>query len=167
MKKTSLSEIDNLNLADVQSFWLSLAGNETRKKDIHLLIKEYQLDPDFITAVKISIDAARLGFFDCWEESIIDNILEEYVDESTKPFLKVFKEYVQFHIALENQGKRKINHFTTFIRAHCEALGWGSDWHLMPSLENESVYDVGTKSISRFEGGWQKPRFRKIKNTPE
>jgi hypothetical protein len=150
----SISEKARLSPEQIE--WLLRPVNKDEIQVINDVWEEdHDWSPDLANlSLHIAIDAWRLGFFEEWNEAILDSILFKKLAEEDWKYAEVLKQHLQLQMLLtkeENEGKST---FHRFLAACSATLPNGFELQHMAPLEGIRIYNQTDRGIYIFQKKW-------------
>lgn len=149
-------QLQNAGLSSIQTEWLSLPGNTEHIPFImDIWGEDHIYSPELANlSLQISIEAWRLGFFDEWDESILDNILSEKLQKEDWKYAEGLKQQLQLQMLLLKEENGEHHPFRRFLEAFSATLPNGFALQHMDTVDGAKVYNQTDRGIYIFKKGW-------------
>ncbi len=142
-----------LGLSTDQVNWLNQVENYEKAADILNFLEENEYDEEAIFSAQTAIEAGRRGFFQSWQDDIMDALLEQFLPIYLKPYKGIIKNYVKLQIAIERENDPNANSFKLFYRAFGEIIQLGLDIAGFTPVIGP-VFDIASGTMYAFNGNW-------------
>jgi|GEM_PF-3725724 hypothetical protein len=150
----SISE--KASLSPAQTEWLQRPDNKDQIPFIlDIWEEDYNCSPELANlSLHIAIDAWRLGFFEGWDEVILDHILFEKLPEEDRQYAEALKQHLQLQMLLQKEENGEKSSCHRFFEACSATLPNGFELQVMDTVEGITIYNQTDRGIYLFQKKW-------------
>lgn len=142
-----------LGLSQDQVNWLSQFENFSKTIDILNFLEQNEYDGESIFSALIAIEAGRSGFYESWQDAIIEAIFNAMLPPQLLPYKGIIKNYVKLQMAIEKELNPNANSITLFMGAFDDIFQLGLDIAGFTPVVGP-IFDITSGTLYALDGNW-------------